>query len=142
MNNDYDIYSVFEKQNKYKSPIEIKQYDVEKDIAKWVEDKIHAEIVQQFGVFVDKDELVKALSYDRGQYEKGWIDGFKEALEKPKPRTNFDRITESVEALAKLIIDTVTKCQFNECEDCPLYDVDGCSRQEKVIEWLQKEIEG
>jgi hypothetical protein len=57
------------------------------------------------------------------------------------PRTNFDKITESEEALAKLIIDTVTKCQFNECEDCPLYEVDGCSRQEKVIEWLQKECE-
>ena len=119
-NNDYDIYSVFVKQNKYKSPIEIKQYDVEKDIAKWVEDKIHAEIVQQFGVFVDKDELVKALYYDRGQYEKGWIDGYETAVGEifenykkeiegktitfPKFKvnpTNFDRITESVEALAK-----------------------------------------
>ena len=65
----------------------------------------------------------------------------KAGLNKPYPKTNFDRITESEEALAKLVIDTVTKCQFNECEDCPLYEVDGCSRQEKVIEWLQKEIE-
>lgn len=60
-------------------------------------------------------------------------------FEKPKPRTNFDKITENKELLAKFIIGTVTKCQFNNCEDCPLYEVDGCSRKEKIIEWLQQE---
>lgn len=34
--------------------------------------------VQNVGVFVDKDELLKALAYDRGQYEKGFADGVKE----------------------------------------------------------------
>lgn len=136
MKNDYDIYSVFEKQNKYKSPVEIKQYDVEKDIAKRVEDKIHEEIVQRFGVFIDKDELVKALSYDRGQYEKGWIDGFKEALENPKPRTNFDRITESVESLARYI-ENYTMFWWKKCDQCETYD--HCN--ECIKEWLQEEIE-
>lgn len=28
------------------------------------------------GVVVDKDELLKALDYDRGQYEKGYKDGY------------------------------------------------------------------
>lgn len=59
---------------------------------------------------------------------------------KPK-QTNFDKITENEWTLAKFIIDTVTHCQFNNCEDCPLYEADGCSRQEKVKEWLQKEID-
>jgi hypothetical protein len=31
--------------------------------------------VQEIGVNVDKDELLKALQYDRGQYEKGYDDG-------------------------------------------------------------------
>lgn len=31
--------------------------------------------VQEIGVNVDKDELLKALRYDRGQYEKGYDDG-------------------------------------------------------------------
>lgn len=57
------------------------------------------------------------------------------------PITNFDKITENEWTLAKFIIDTVTHCQFNNCEDCPLYEADGCSRQEKVKEWLQKEID-
>lgn len=30
--------------------------------------------VRQTGVVVDKDELIKALKYDRGQYEKGYAD--------------------------------------------------------------------
>lgn len=34
--------------------------------------------VQEIGVNVDKDELLKALQYDRGQYEKGYKDGIKE----------------------------------------------------------------
>jgi hypothetical protein len=31
--------------------------------------------VHKVGVSVDKDELVKALAYDRGQYEKGFEEG-------------------------------------------------------------------
>lgn len=38
--------------------------------------------VQSYGFDVDKNELVKALEYDRGQYDKGYADGFKEATEK------------------------------------------------------------
>lgn len=30
---------------------------------------------------VDKDELLKALQYDRGQYEQGYKDGYCEAIE-------------------------------------------------------------
>lgn len=31
-------------------------------------------------VHVDKEELLKALQYDRGQYEQGHADGYKQAL--------------------------------------------------------------
>ena len=34
-----------------------------------------ARVVQNVVISVDKDELVKAMNYDRGQYEKGYIDG-------------------------------------------------------------------
>ena len=34
------------------------------------------------GVKVDKDELLKALRYDRGQYEKGFADGVSSAAPK------------------------------------------------------------
>lgn len=32
-------------------------------------------VVQRFGFDVNKEELTKALQYDRGQYEKGFADG-------------------------------------------------------------------
>jgi hypothetical protein len=31
--------------------------------------------IQDYGIVVDKEELIKALQYDRGQYEKGFADG-------------------------------------------------------------------
>jgi len=33
--------------------------------------------VQNVGIHVNREELVKALAYDRGQYEKGYADGLK-----------------------------------------------------------------
>lgn len=32
--------------------------------------------IQEQGVYVDKDELIKALKYDREQYEKGYYNGY------------------------------------------------------------------
>lgn len=32
--------------------------------------------IQEYGVNVDKEELVKALQYDRGQYDKGYVNGY------------------------------------------------------------------
>ena len=42
-----------------------------------MEMKLEGEVfraVQRVGITVDKDELIKALEYDRGQYEKGYAD--------------------------------------------------------------------
>ncbi len=36
--------------------------------------------VQSYGFDVDKNELVKALEYDRNQYEKGYADGRHDAV--------------------------------------------------------------
>ena len=39
-----------------------------------LDDAIYKTVVE-VGINVDKDELLKALNYDRGQYEKGFWDG-------------------------------------------------------------------
>lgn len=39
------------------------------------------EAVQKQGIFVDKEELIKALQYDRCQYERGYADGLRERNE-------------------------------------------------------------
>ena len=59
----------------YKFPIEI--------IRKEAEIKIGNDVfkpIQEYGIKVDKDELIKALKYDRGQYEKGYKDGYKSGV--------------------------------------------------------------
>lgn len=54
----------------YESPIEI----IQKDIVMKQENDIYKAILEQ-GIVVDKEELIRALQYDRGQYEKGFADG-------------------------------------------------------------------
>ena len=37
--------------------------------------------VQNVGVIVDKEELVKAIQHDRGQYDKGFANGYNKAID-------------------------------------------------------------
>ena len=37
--------------------------------------------IQRVGIDVNKDELIKALNYDRGQYEKGYQNGYAKGME-------------------------------------------------------------
>ena len=53
----------------YESPIRM--------IVGEMETKMEADtmsVIQRYGIDVDKEELIKALEYDRGQYEKGYQD--------------------------------------------------------------------
>ena len=76
---------------------------------------------------IDEDFVKSALLNEKRRREKQEL----------KPKTNFDRITESVEALAEFIKATdgilcnyVNKhCHINGCKEC-------------TKEWLQKECEG
>lgn len=54
----------------YKSPIEVVLGNLRTKI-----DNEIAKTIRDVGVFVDKEELIKALAYDRQQYEKGYEDG-------------------------------------------------------------------
>lgn len=59
----------------YESPIELMMKQVEERIVEQRENEVVAAVNQAFGVNVDKAELIKALNYDRNQYEKGYSDG-------------------------------------------------------------------
>ena len=54
----------------YESPIDV----IYKDIVTKVEDGIF-KAVQNVNIVVDRDELLKALQYDRNSYLKGFEDG-------------------------------------------------------------------
>ena len=58
----------------YNSPITIYENIIQQEIRE-KEDKIVSEIKSQIAVDVNKVELIKALNYDRHQYEKGYKDG-------------------------------------------------------------------
>lgn len=38
--------------------------------------------IKRIGIEVDKEELIKALQYDRQQYEKGYSDGYAKGIDK------------------------------------------------------------
>lgn len=59
----------------YKSPIEI----IIGQIKTNYENEIYS-AVQNVGINVDREELLKALEYDRGQYEEGFREGEKYVL--------------------------------------------------------------
>ena len=64
----------------YKPPIEIASIPVENivyNVRKYT-DAMICQAVQEAGINVNKEELEKALRYDRAQYEKGYEDGFAE----------------------------------------------------------------
>lgn len=71
----------------YKAPIEICR-TIEDIIQKVVEETDNQvyEAVFRVGVNVDKEELIKALRYDRGQYEKGYADGVRTFAERLKQK--------------------------------------------------------
>lgn len=66
----------------YEPPIEIMIKDkILTDIGEKTDNAIMLEITEQYGVYVDKEELAKALAYDRGQYDKGFADGRQSILD-------------------------------------------------------------
>ena len=70
----------------YESPIEIiygqLQTQLDGDIFR---------AVQKAGILVNKEELTKALQYDRDQYAKGRRDGIREYAERLKNELSFGR---------------------------------------------------
>ena len=63
----------------YESPIKI----ITGQIKTNYEDAIYS-AVQNVGINIDKGELLKALEYDRGQYEEGFREGERHTLRQIK----------------------------------------------------------
>lgn len=83
----------------YSSPIEL----IYSDIQMKLEDSA-CEAVQSVGINVDKDELIKALQYDRDQYHKGFTDGYEQGIEVGK-NIVIEELKRSIENRFKRNID-------------------------------------
>lgn len=83
----------------YESPIDLIQNEMEI----YVEGEI-LKAVQKVGVNVDKEELLRALAYDREQYNKGYRDGVQgvcmRILERLEEKLSFYRNADSVNEVA------------------------------------------
>ena len=95
----------------YQSPISQIYKDVEYKIKEDMENKT-MEAVHYFGMSVDKEELIKALQYDRNQYDKGYSDGrasIVEELEEIKAEMNDYTVATGVLSKAKY---SIAQCAF------------------------------
>lgn len=61
----------------YENPITQMISDISSQMVKNQENQLMYEVRQNIGYDIDKDELIKALNYDRDQYNKGYVDGIK-----------------------------------------------------------------
>ena len=83
----------------YQSPIEVTMNQVRFEQEKRLEGEV-IRAIQDVGVTVDKDELIKALQYDRDQYCKGFVDGYKGDIDKLCKQVKADTVREMQERLA------------------------------------------
>ena len=61
----------------YESPIEVMTRQLSEKIIEDRENRIMLQVNEQLGVNVDKEELIKALKYDRRQFDAGYMTGYK-----------------------------------------------------------------
>jgi Golgi nucleoside diphosphatase len=85
----------------YESPISVITREVANHFAEEQEQMIF-KAVREVGVSVDKDELIRALQYDRQQYERGYRDCLKEHFSFPDGKTKRHVSETMVSLLAPL----------------------------------------
>ena len=64
----------------YESPIELLITDIQHQIEKQQDEEIYKAVLN-FLPNVKKEELLRALQYDRDQYDKGYADGRRDAMD-------------------------------------------------------------
>ena len=109
----------------YKAPIEVIRHEMQMRVEK---DVVTA--VQQHDIYVEKNELRKALQYDRDQYVKGFVDGCGE---------REDKLIEQVRA------DTVRKMHHTillEFSDCIEEETVSIGSLRSSIDQIAKEMLG
>lgn len=87
----------------YESPLTKMVSDITREMTIKEENEAMSTIERAIGFNVDKDELIKALNYDRHQYEKG----FNEA------KTIYEK------ALDKMIYKAIENSKADGCYGCP-----------------------
>ena len=87
----------------YESPINIINDSID-DMVLTLEKNLEGEIVararMELGIDIDRDGLISALNYDRGQYELGYEEGYKAGFSRAKAyflKLVNDKIADEIE---------------------------------------------
>lgn len=98
----------------YKSPITLMIEEIARDHMKKMDEWAMTTIKQRLNLEIDADELIKALNYDRQQYDKGFADGYNHAKGKIKAR--LYNVHEVACIIADLFGDPCA-CNFNGIDE-------------------------
>ena len=104
----------------YESPYKVSIVDeIAKEAAARFDNAVWR-VTENLNIGVDKDELVKALAYDRGQYDKGYGDGYNDgkrdawqwiSVEERLPEESANYLTYGV--FLPLGVKAMDLCRFN-----------------------------
>ena len=125
----------------YKSPIDVLLADIQHQIAKQQDGEIYKAVVS-VGINVDKEELIRALRYDRDQYEKGYADGQADALrwipvtERLPDTQDYDWVLAQITLKPECIYGVPVVAELRADGWYDAYDnmIDG--KYEKVTHWM------
>lgn len=92
----------------YNSPIEMLITDIQHQIVKQQDEEIY-KAVMHFVPNIDKEELIRALQYDRNQYDKGYADGKADAM------AELVRCKDCKYAMDMMPIENSGGCLMGEC---------------------------
>lgn len=108
----------------YESPVTLQIRKIAEQIEEQRENQITATISEQMGVNIDKDELKRALAYDRDQYRRGYEDGWrarsKDVLQWIPIRMRTMTEEEKTKLFIKYGVDAVDEDM--KVFDCPMPD--------------------
>lgn len=119
----------------YESPISVWWSDTKIEQLRDEYDNLIIKAVKNVCPEVDRDELIKALEYDRGQYEKGFADGI---AYKPPVKSRGDSIRAMTdEELVEIFAN-------NDCGYCRIHDFcfakgSAINCEDVWLDWLKQE---
>lgn len=104
----------------YESPI----IRLTSEIQRQQESDLMLQLTQTVGYSIDKGELVKALRYDRQQYEKGYMDGLSTFSAEVAPELSaLEAERDALRAELIEVLEKAASCREHDmrCGDCPYF---------------------
>lgn len=118
----------------YKSPIDMFVTDIMTQIEKQTDDEIY-KAVASIGINVDKYELIRALRYDRNQYNVGYMEGKAAAMPKWIPVTE-GLPEKEVAVLCRKKNGDCWVAEWSFCDDQLWTDHEAWASETEVTHWM------